>query len=118
MLSVQFLSDFFGRVRNRIFPVSFVDLERSPLRVLMTDEELRGTVARLKAHVAADWSPEVVAGLQHPNFAASRAFNWYQRISIPGTPAFTTSDPASQDLGDPGWLNRLAMPCLPRKAPS
>lgn len=100
-------SDFVARVRERLFPANFVDNKKSPQRVLITGQQLRAEVKRLKAHLAADSSPETVAALQHPNFAASRSFGWYQRIAIPETPACTTSDPANQDVSDPGWLNRL-----------
>jgi protein-L-isoaspartate O-methyltransferase len=115
MLSIPRISDLLERIRSRLFPVHFVDIEKSPRRVLMTNEEFRAAVAHLKAHAAADFSPKVVADLFHPNFAASRAFGWYQRIAIPGTSAFTTSNRASQDVSDPGWLNRLGNALSPEE---
>jgi predicted RNA methylase len=107
MLSIPDIAGFVARVRNRLFPVNFIDVDKSPRRVLITASDLRAEAARLKAQAAADFSDAVVAGLDRPTFREARAFGWFQRIAVPGTPAFTTSDRKNQWFSDPGRLNRL-----------
>ncbi len=84
-----------------------VDLSRSPERELITRQELERRIAGLRENFKADESPEVLKDLESPVAVEARKFAWYQRIKLPKTRAYTTSDRKRQFVEDPGWLNRL-----------
>jgi SAM-dependent methyltransferase len=84
-----------------MFTKQLVDDGKSPKKPLMTESELVEHVRLLRQHLAKDTAtplpPDVPRGW----------YWWWQRIAIPGTPRFTTSDHNSLEISDPGWLNRL-----------
>jgi 2-polyprenyl-3-methyl-5-hydroxy-6-metoxy-1,4-benzoquinol methylase len=82
------------------------DVSRSPLRQLMDRSEFDRRIATLRESLRADQSPEVLRDLESPIAVESHKFAWYQRIKIPNTRAYTTSDRTWHGLDDPGWLNR------------
>jgi 2-polyprenyl-3-methyl-5-hydroxy-6-metoxy-1,4-benzoquinol methylase len=84
-----------------------VDLSRSPQRELMGRQELQRRTALLRENLRADETPEVLHDLESPIAVEARKFAWYQRIKLPNTRAYTTSDRTRQFVEDPGWLNRL-----------
>jgi SAM-dependent methyltransferase len=104
---MAYFQDLAARVRRRLFSRPFVELEKSPTRALLSKATLRDHVARLKRHLADDAAPEVVGSLDRQVVKDARQFDWFQRLRIPDTPAYTTSDPRRRRLDDPGWLNRL-----------
>jgi SAM-dependent methyltransferase len=84
-----------------------VDLSHSPQRALIDKHEFQRRIASLKQHFQDDDAPEVLNDLESRLAIEAREFDWFQRIRIPGTRAYTTSDRARQSISDPGWLNRL-----------
>jgi SAM-dependent methyltransferase len=81
-----------------MFTHQLLDEGKSPKNPLMTENELVEHVRLLRQHLAKDTPtplpPDVPRG-------------WWQRIAIPGTDRFTTSDHDSLEISDPGFLNRL-----------
>jgi SAM-dependent methyltransferase len=90
-----------------------VDLSRSPQRHLIDQQELDRRIALLRENLQADESPEVLNDLGSPIAVEARKFAWYQRIRLPNTRAYTTSDRTRQAVDDPGWLNRLGNALTP-----
>jgi 2-polyprenyl-3-methyl-5-hydroxy-6-metoxy-1,4-benzoquinol methylase len=84
-----------------------VDLSRSPQRELISRQELDRRIALLRENLQADETPDVLHDLESPIAVEARKFAWYQRIKLPNTRAYTTSDRTRQFVEDPGWLNRL-----------
>jgi 2-polyprenyl-3-methyl-5-hydroxy-6-metoxy-1,4-benzoquinol methylase len=82
------------------------DVSRSPLRPLIERSEFDRRIASLRESLRADQSPEILHELQTPIALESHNFAWYQRIKIPNTRAYTTSDRTRHGVDDPGWLNR------------
>ena len=83
-----------------------VDVSRSPMRQLMDRSEFDRRIASLRDSLRADESPEVLRDLESPIAVEAHRHAWYQRIKIPNTRAYTTSDRTHHGGDDPGWLNR------------
>jgi 2-polyprenyl-3-methyl-5-hydroxy-6-metoxy-1,4-benzoquinol methylase len=81
-----------------MFTKQIIDDDKSPKNPLLTERELVEHVRLLRQHLAKDTAtplpPDIPRG-------------WWQRIAIPGTDRFTTSDHDSLEISDPGYLNRL-----------
>jgi hypothetical protein len=98
---------FTHRCYHALSSKSIVDLSRSPERELIDKRELRRRVASLRENFRSDGTPEVLNDLRTTIAIEAQKFAWYQRIKIPNTRAYTTSDRTRQAVDDPGWLNRL-----------
>jgi 2-polyprenyl-3-methyl-5-hydroxy-6-metoxy-1,4-benzoquinol methylase len=104
-------------VRAAVDPVvaELVDCDKSPKARLMSDGDSKSHLEALRRHLATDTSAAVKAGLESP--AASKAFghDWWQRLAIPGTNCFTTSDHGRLKISDPGLLNTLGNKLTPEE---
>jgi SAM-dependent methyltransferase len=89
------------------------DVSRSPLRHLIDRSEFDRRIALLRDSLRADENPEVLHDLKSPIAVEAHKFAWYQRIKIPNTQAYTTSDRTFHGVDDPGWLNRAGNALTP-----
>jgi SAM-dependent methyltransferase len=84
------------------------DTTDSPIHILINDEEIDSAVIRLKNQLEADESEEVQDAIRTNDFVKKViAKPWWQRIKIPGTDVYTTSDHTCLQITNPGWLNTL-----------
>jgi 2-polyprenyl-3-methyl-5-hydroxy-6-metoxy-1,4-benzoquinol methylase len=98
--------EFAQRGYHAVSAKPLFDVSRSPLRQLMDRAEFDRRIASVRDSLRVDESPEVLHDLKSPIAVESGKFAWYQRIKIPNTHAFTTSDRTFHGVDDPGWLNR------------
>ena len=88
-----------------MFTHKLVDIEKSPSRPVLSDDSLREILTQLKADLAKDDTPHAKAELL--KHEGSLRLPWWQRLSIPNSSIFTTSDHTRLHISDPGFLNRL-----------
>jgi hypothetical protein len=69
----------------------------------MSGEELDEHLRALRNHLAVDQSPAVVAEVKTPYVAEALSQPWWQRIAIPGTKSFSTSDPSRLAIREAQW---------------
>jgi 2-polyprenyl-3-methyl-5-hydroxy-6-metoxy-1,4-benzoquinol methylase len=105
--------EFAQRGYHAISAKPVFDLSRSPLRQLIDRSEFDRRIASLRESLRADESPEVLHDLKSPIAVEAHKFAWYQRIKIPNTRAYTTSDRTHHGVDDPGWLNRAGNALTP-----
>jgi 2-polyprenyl-3-methyl-5-hydroxy-6-metoxy-1,4-benzoquinol methylase len=98
--------EFAQRGYHAVSAKPVIDVSRSPLRQLIGRSEFEQRIALLRESLRADESPEVLHDLKSPTAVEAQKFAWYQRIKIPNTRAYTTSDRTWHGGDDPGWLNR------------
>ena len=97
-----------------MFPKRLLNSDLSPKKKLISGAELESKVGKLRDLLAADSSPEVVAELKTPS-ANGLPRGWWQRMAVPGTNYFTTSNHDSLQITDPGFLNTLGGRLTPRE---
>jgi hypothetical protein len=90
-----------------MFTKQLVDDEKSPLMPLISEAELERQIDALRSHLADDSSAAVQADLMRPEVSELVRLPWWQRMAIPGSACFTTSDHARLKISDPGFLNTL-----------
>jgi 2-polyprenyl-3-methyl-5-hydroxy-6-metoxy-1,4-benzoquinol methylase len=81
----------------------------SPVRALYTEERAVDMVARLRAMLALDDSPETAAALKSDLARGIEQFwgFWFQRIAYPGKHLTSTSNHRLSNIDDAGYLNTL-----------
>ncbi len=87
----------------------------SPKAPLMSDGDLKGHLEALRQHLATDTSAAVKVGLESPAASKALGYRWWQRLAIPGTDCFTTSDHGRLEISDPGFLNTLGNNLKPQE---
>jgi 2-polyprenyl-3-methyl-5-hydroxy-6-metoxy-1,4-benzoquinol methylase len=97
------------------FTKQLVDYSRSPVAPLMSAEELLSYIKSLRLHLADDDSTDVKAQTKTPEVAAMLG-EWWQRMALPGTKCFTTSDHSRLVSSNPGFLNTLGDALTPEEA--
>jgi 2-polyprenyl-3-methyl-5-hydroxy-6-metoxy-1,4-benzoquinol methylase len=96
-------------------PEPQTDRDKSPKKPLFRDDELRRHLFALRQHITRDASAVVAAELKSPAVYEALERSWWQRLAIPGTECFTTSDRARLLVGDPGFLNTLGNTLTPEE---
>jgi SAM-dependent methyltransferase len=90
-----------------MFTNRLIDIEKSPKAPLLSEEDVADHVRSLRQHLSIDDTTEVKESLQSRFVQECLKYGWWQRLAIPGTPCFTTSDHQRLKISDPGWLNTL-----------
>jgi 2-polyprenyl-3-methyl-5-hydroxy-6-metoxy-1,4-benzoquinol methylase len=99
-----------------MFTKQLVGCDESPKTPLLTEEDLIRHLDTLRRHLAMDLAPAVKAELKTPLVAEALGQSWWQRMPIPGTKCFTTSDPSRlAGISDPGFLNTLGNALTPEE---
>jgi SAM-dependent methyltransferase len=99
-----------------MFTKKLADLEKSPMAPLLSEHDLADHVASLREHLSLDNSPEARAELTDSELVqTSSQHAWFQRLAIPGTRCFTTSDHGRLQISNPGWLNTLGDALTPEE---
>lgn len=103
-------------LRPAVFTKQLVDFDKSPKTPLLTDGDLTRHLDRLRRHLAMDWASAVQAELKTPLVTEALGRSLWQRMPIPGTECFTTSDPSRlAGISDPGFLNTLGNALKPEE---
>ncbi len=98
-----------------MFTKQLVDYDKSPAAPLMSDEELSNHIKALRLYLAMDESAVVKADLKTPAVSDALGYPWWQRMAIPRTKCFTTSDHNRLEISDPGFLNTLGNALTPEE---
>ena len=92
-----------------------VDIDKSPKAPLLTDQDLSRVLEALRRHLKTDSATAVMAELKTLPVSEALGHSWFQRLAIPGTTCFTTSDHSLLDISDPGYLNTLGKMLTPNE---
>ena len=114
-ICVQALASQISELTDRGAADYRVDTERSPKAQLMSDHYLERQIEVLRRHLASDTSAAVTAELKWPVTIQALDRSWWQRLAIPGTNCFTTSDHDRLSISDPGFLNTLGNALTPEE---
>jgi 2-polyprenyl-3-methyl-5-hydroxy-6-metoxy-1,4-benzoquinol methylase len=107
--------EFAQRGYHAVAAKPVIDVSRSPMRQLIERSEFDRRIATLRESLRADESPEVLHDLKSPIATEAHKFAWYQRMKLPNTRAYTTSDRTLHGKDDPGWLNRAGNTLTPNE---
>ena len=102
-IRVQALTSQISELTDRGAADYRVDTERSPKAQLMSNRYLERQIEVLRRHLASDTSAAVTAELKWPVTIQALDRSWWQRLAIPGTNCFTTSDHDRLSISDPGF---------------
>jgi SAM-dependent methyltransferase len=82
---------------------------------LLSEQDLANHVESLRQHLSLDNTTEVTAEFQNDLVQEGLQHSWWQRLAIPGTHRFTTSDHERLKISNPGWLNTLGDALTPEE---
>jgi hypothetical protein len=97
-----------------MFTKKLIDIDKSPSKPLLFDGKLQEILTQLKADLAKDDTAQAKAEL--PKHEGPLHLPWWQRLSIPNSSIFTTSDHTRLHIGDPGYMNTLGGQLTPTEA--
>ncbi len=98
-----------------MFTKQLVDSDKSPKAPLLTNEALDSILAELRQHLDADSSPTIESEVKTSAVTEALSHPWWQRLAIPQTSCFTTSDHKRLKINDPGFLNTLGNALTPEE---
>ena len=104
---VELLTSQVSKLRHYGLTDYGANVDKSPKAQLISDRELELHVAALRQHLALDTSAAIKTALKSPTIIQALSHPWWQRLAIPGTDCFTTSDHDRLSISDPGYLNTL-----------
>jgi 2-polyprenyl-3-methyl-5-hydroxy-6-metoxy-1,4-benzoquinol methylase len=104
---VEVLTSQVSKLRQTSLTAYRANLEKSPKAALISDRELQRHIAALRQNLALDTPAIIKDTLKSPMAIQALAYSWWQRLAIPGTDCFTTSDHDRLTISDPGYLNTL-----------
>jgi 2-polyprenyl-3-methyl-5-hydroxy-6-metoxy-1,4-benzoquinol methylase len=112
---VEELSAQVSELRQRSLTDYGANVEKSPKAELISNQELQRHIVTLRQNLALDTSPVIKAALKSPTTIQALSHPWWQRIAIPGTDCFTTSDHDRLTISNPGYLNTLGGSLTPEE---
>ena len=98
-----------------MFTKRLLDIEKSPKAALLSEQDLANHVKSLRQHLSLDNTTGVTEELQNDLVQQGLQHAWWQRLAIPGTHCFTTSDHEHLKISNPGWLNTLGDALTPEE---